>query len=123
MNSPRNWTMSAPLLVADSGPLIALARLNLLELPVRLFEEVLVTATVWDEVARGKDAAEIAALTKAKAGTLFNVVNDPTEVPASLQQTGLDAGELSAVVLALAKHATVLIDERRGRQWATSVGL
>jgi predicted nucleic acid-binding protein len=44
--------MSAPLLVADSGPLIALARLDLLELPSRLFSEALVTATVWDEVSR-----------------------------------------------------------------------
>ena len=38
--------MSAPLLVADSGPLIALARLDLLAIPSRLFGELLVTATV-----------------------------------------------------------------------------
>jgi len=38
--------MSAALLVADSGPLIALARLNLLHLPSRLFAEALVPATV-----------------------------------------------------------------------------
>ena len=38
--------MFAPLLVADSGPLIALARLDLLAIPSRLFGELLVTATV-----------------------------------------------------------------------------
>ena len=38
------------LLVTDSGPLIALARLHLLGLPARIFQEVLVTATVWGEV-------------------------------------------------------------------------
>ena len=41
--------MSAALLVADSGPLIALARLDHLHLPARYFEAVLVTATVWEE--------------------------------------------------------------------------
>ncbi len=44
--------MSAHLLVADSGPLIALARLDLLALPSQLFSEVLVTDTVWQEVIR-----------------------------------------------------------------------
>lgn len=44
--------MSAPLLVADSGPLIALARLDLLTIPPRLFGGLLVTATVWQEVTR-----------------------------------------------------------------------
>ena len=31
--------MSAPLLVADSGPLIALARIDLLSIPARIFRE------------------------------------------------------------------------------------
>jgi antitoxin (DNA-binding transcriptional repressor) of toxin-antitoxin stability system len=35
-----NSTMSAPLLVADSGPLIALARLDLLTIPARLFGDL-----------------------------------------------------------------------------------
>ena len=50
--------MSAPLLVADSGPLIALARLDLLAVPARLFGELLVTATVWREVTREPRAAD-----------------------------------------------------------------
>ena len=35
----------------------------------------------------------------------------------------LDAGELSAIVLAGARGATVLLDERRGRAAATALGL
>lgn len=53
--------MSAPLLVADSGPLIALARLDLLAVPAQLFGELLVTATVWHEVTREPRAVEQAA--------------------------------------------------------------
>ncbi len=44
--------MSAALLIADSGPLIALARLDLLHLPGRYFETVLVPSVVWDEIMR-----------------------------------------------------------------------
>ena len=44
--------MSAACLVADSGPLIALGRLDLLGLPSRYFELVLVTSSVWLEVTR-----------------------------------------------------------------------
>ena len=50
--------MSAALLVADSGPLIALARLNLLGLPSQLFSETLVTATVWHELTRAAPPVE-----------------------------------------------------------------
>ena len=59
--------MSVPLLVADSGPLIALARLDLLAIPSRIFLEAWVTATVWDEVTRSPRRAELDALVAARA--------------------------------------------------------
>gem|GEM_PF-2228577 len=39
--------MSALLLVADSGPLIALDPRDLLAIPARVLDEALVTAKVW----------------------------------------------------------------------------
>ncbi len=69
--------MSAPLLVADSGPLIALARLDLLAIPSRLFGELLVTATVWSEVTREPRPADRTALSAAFDGGLLVVVDDP----------------------------------------------
>ena len=115
--------MSATLLVADSGPLIALARLDLVALPSRIFSEVLVTATVWDEVTRAPRSLELAALTSSRQAGVLMVVADPTDLPAVLANVQLDAGERSALGLALARRADVLVDERHGRAVAVSIGL
>ncbi len=115
--------MSAPLLVGDSGPLIALARLDLLAIPARLFGELLITATVWQEVMRGQSEAELARLSGALAKGLLRVVNDPEQVPIALAEARLDDGERSALALALLHAAVVLVDERRGRVCASEMGL
>jgi hypothetical protein len=115
--------MSAPLLVADSGPLIALARLDLLAVPARLFGELLVTATVWHEVTREPRAAEQAALSAAFASGLIRVERDPLQIPSALADVRLDNGERSALALALLRGAVVLVDERRGRACAVDLGL
>ncbi len=115
--------MSEALLVADSGPLIALARLGLLSLPARLFREALVTATVWDEVSRGPHAAELLALNAAVQAGHLRVVSDPTGVVLQMTEPRIDAGERSAIALALSVGAVVLVDEKRGRAVAEGLGL
>ena len=59
--------MSAALLIADSGPLIALARLQRLSLPSELFGKVWVTETVWNEVTRQPRVDELQALNDRRA--------------------------------------------------------
>ena len=76
--------MSAACLVADSGPLIALGRLDLLGLPWRYFEPVLVTSSVWLEVTRKPGADEAARLSSAAEHHLLRVVADPAAIPAAL---------------------------------------
>jgi len=114
--------MSEALLVADSGPLIALARLGLLSLPAQLFREALVTSTVWDEVSRGPQALESQALNAAVRAGQLRVVDDPADT-LLLAEPRLDAGERSAIALALSKGAVVLVDEKRGRAAAAGLGL
>jgi predicted nucleic acid-binding protein len=111
------------LLVADSGPLIALARLDLLALPAALFAEFLVTATVWREVTQAPRQGEHAALSAAQHEGLLVVVDDPTQMPRALADARLDAGERSALALAVLRQSVVLVDERRGRACAASLGL
>lgn len=116
--------MSAPSLVADSGPLIALARIDLLSIPARIFRETLVTATVWTEVMHAPREGELAALAAAYETGLLHVVDDPAEVPPGLAgDLRIGAGERSAIALTVARQATVLVDERRGRAAATAFGL
>lgn len=117
--------MSPRLLVADSGPLIALARLALLDLPQKLYSQVLVTRTVWNEVADGRPRSEHAALQEAQQRGWLQVVADPGSVPAAFASPLLDEGERTALALSLSltPACDVLIDERRGRMVAQAVGL
>jgi predicted nucleic acid-binding protein len=115
--------MSATLLVADSGPLIALARLDLLWLPAHFFREVLVTGAVWGEIVGEPGRAEHPFLVAARRDGAFRVVDDPIELPSSLAGARLDLGERSAIALALESGAAVLVDEKRGRAAATALGL
>lgn len=68
--------MSVPLLVADSGPLIALARLSLLHLPGYYFESLSVTTTVWDEVTRKPTSLENNQLHAGPAAGHIKIVDD-----------------------------------------------
>ena len=115
--------MSQHLLVADSGPLIALARLGLLALPQQLFAEVRVTAMVWGEVTGAPARAEHADLLAARQRGWLKVVDDPAEVPAIFVSPLLDRGERTALSLSLAQGCDVLIDERMGRMAAAAAGL
>ena len=105
--------------IADAGPLIALARLERLDLLQRLFGTVLVTGWVADEVLAGGDfPVELQDLTnpdsQAQCRDLMN-----------LHQ--IDMGEASAMVLAqhLASQgdaAVLLMDDFRGRSAAQHSG-
>jgi predicted nucleic acid-binding protein len=110
------------LLVADSGPLIALSRLDLLGLPARLAQELLVTATVWDEVTRAPGRAEALLFATAWSSGWLTVLPDP-EASDSAWADLLDEGERSALTLALQRGATVLVDELRGRAVTARLGL
>ena len=114
--------MSAALLVADSGPLIALARLDYLDLPARYFESALITATVWEEVTRKPGVDEAPRLASAAAAKLIRAVADPEAIPESLLRMTIDAGERGAIALGLELNACLLIDDRRARQVAIELG-
>lgn len=102
------------IVVADTGPLIALARIESLALPRALFSRVLLTPVVLAECmakpSRGEGALIQAAL---EAGHL-----QLFEAPDADPDWNIDAGEASSIALALANNFGVLIDDKAGRNLA-----
>jgi len=106
------------LVIADSSPLIYLARVGVLHVLPALFDEVVAPRAVWDEVVERRPSAPgVDALHQAR---WLRVVDNP-----SLESDlGLDPGETAAILLAESLRADLLlIDERLGREVAQARGL
>lgn len=109
------------MIVADAGPLIALARIGQLDLLRRLYGEVLVPPAVLDELALGSGRPGAAILEDAvKSGWLVENPAPGTATPTPL----LDRGETEAIALAAQKHPRfLLVDDAKGRRMARQQGL
>ncbi len=114
-----------PAVVADSSPLVYLARLGRLELLRILHQEILIPPGVWREVGiEGQHLAEGQALAQACAAGWVRVLTPgAASVPPDGELGRLDDGEREAIVLALELGALLVIDERDGRAVATRLGL
>lgn len=102
MNEP------APRVFADASPLIALARINRLDLLTLLPTPVGMTMTVWQELT-AQQRPGVEALNKAVADKLLRIVElgDPAAYPQ------LDNGEASTLSAAASVKAAVIVDERK----------
>lgn len=115
--------MPCSLLIADSGPLIALTRLDLLPQLCARFESVCLPGKVVAEVTRDMQRPDAQTLAIAlDQGLLTQIEVAESDVDAVLR-FGLDPGETDAIALACLKRAMLLIDERKGRLAAQSLGL
>ncbi|AQT59703.1 DUF3368 domain-containing protein [Cellvibrio sp. PSBB023] len=100
------------LLVADTSPLLALARVDFLQALCGLFDQVCVTQSVAAECLVKLERLDAQRVQAAIHAGFLLVVPDP-QVRVSLSH--LDRGEQTALEYALVEQATVLIDERLGR--------
>lgn len=107
-------------LVANAGPLIALARIDKLELLPAAYTEILVPKAVYREVTQ--DPLLPGAHEVEQASWLHPVPVTDTEAVARIR-FWLDQGESEAIVLARNRAMPLAIDERRGRQVAASLGV
>jgi predicted nucleic acid-binding protein len=108
--------------VADAGPLVALAKVNRLDLLGQLFDEVHIPPAVRQELA-AKSGPEAARLDDALAR--FIRIHAPLPHPPELEPAigRLGPGEREAIALAYQTGALLLMDERRGRGAARLLGL
>lgn len=120
--------MKFRVVIADAGPLIALARIDALNLLAQLFGSVAITTTVLDEVrAGGSIRSDIASFECALASGWISILPEPMRVWKPTNP-GVDAGEASAIgagLLLRSKGNAVLliIDDRAGRMEARAQGL
>jgi len=109
------------MVVVNSSPFIALARIGYLQLLPSLYQEVCIPVAVQEEVVTTDRRAGAEELTSASWVRLVTVAN-PTAV--HLFRNRLDAGESEAIVLAMELNAELLLmDELRGRRIAEAMGL
>jgi hypothetical protein len=104
--------------VCNTGPIIGLARVQMEDLPSRLFPEVIVPEEVRDEllVSDSPDRAEIEAM-------LGSVRIHPRQPkPDLLLQAELDSGEAAVISAAISLGLpSVVLDERKARRVASQI--
>lgn len=108
-------------IVADSSPLIALSRINQLELLSQLFDAVLIPRAVAEELfPMGKQKKGIALL-QAAGWIITQDLKDPSFIGAV--SPGLDLGERAAIALAREQELALIIDDAAGREEAARLGI
>ena len=106
--------------VVDASPFIVLAQGSRLDLLRLAGEQIVMTRPVEQEVRRGPGDATVAALDS--AAWIRVVESGPA--PAELQEHRRDPGEAAVVTWALAHPGAIaLLDDRRGRRAARTLGI
>lgn len=121
----RSWTRSWLIslhnrtVVSDTGPLIALAKLNHLELLFYTFSEIYLPQVVFTEATCNQYRPDAQRITHfVKNNSKVSVHNDLKQDEFGLFGVVLDEGEIQALALATEMRCGVLMDERLGRSIA-----
>ncbi len=119
-NYSGSWRHLNKVVIADAGPLIAFARLHQISLLPQVFGRVLVTDIVFAECAGRSDFPESALIHEAVTMKQLELCAAP-DFSAFAQK--IDAGEASAIAVAIDFGCGVLMDDRAGRRMAANAGV
>jgi len=111
------------IVISDATPIISLAKIDMLDILGTFYNEVLLPQAVYDEVVRNPAFTCEAETIMNSAFIRVETVSNEQSVKI-LRAAGLDLGESEAIVLADSRtDSLLLMDERKGRQIAQSMGL
>jgi uncharacterized protein len=112
------------IVVADSSPLVILAKLDCFELLNKLFSRIYISAEVYQEVAVAGAGLPGASEVEKAEWVEVKTIQNQIDLEAAQQKHVLGAGELSTILLAKELRAsTVLLDDFKARKHAKAEGL
>ncbi len=112
------------IIISDTTPIITLLKINQLDLLQKLFQEIYIPESVYDELTQNLKYISESEIIKNSIFIKKESINDHQAVSLLKRATGLDLGESEAIILSDEKKADLLIiDEVKGRMVAKSMGL
>ncbi len=106
-------------IVSDSTTLIILGKIKRFDLLENLFDTVYIPSEVMREVSRKSDGVKEQIADR----VLFEIRNIADDATLKFLDGILDRGESEAIILAKALQCVLLIDEKKGRSIAKTMGL
>ena len=111
------------IVVSDTTPLISLLKIEHLDLLKKLFGNVLIPQSVYDELTADERFKMEAELLQQKDFIKVHSVKNAESVSVLRRATGLDQGESEAIVLTDETNADLLLmDEAKGRAVSSEMG-
>lgn len=112
------------IIISDTTPIITLLKINQLGLLQKLFQEIYIPESVYDELTQNLKYISESEIIKNSKFIKKESIKDYQAVSLLKRATGLDLGESEAIILSDEKKADLLIiDEVKGRMVAKSMGL
>jgi len=111
--------MNKTTIISDTSSLIILAKLNHFALLEHLFEKVFIPKRVIQELATKEDYIQQAIIDN----SLFEIIECKDTELLELLDDILDLGESEALALAKERSLILLVDEKKGRKIAKSMGI
>jgi len=111
------------IVISDATPIISLAKIGMIYILRKFFNEVILPKAVYDEICINPIFLDEAKMIQTCEFIQVETVSNEQSIKI-LRATGLDLGESEAIVLADSlPDALLLMDERKGRQIASSMGI
>ena len=109
------------MIVADSSPMIILAKQGMLNLLEECFKKVIIPQGVYEEITQKRESPEVIALEKAIEDK-WVIVEKTTSAPL-LDTKNISQGEKEAIHLAVKHKSVLIIDDDSAKKYASIFGI